>query len=93
VGLLFKTFFGARYDTISTGLYLAMGWLVVIAIKPLWLAMPVEGLVWLAVGGLSYTVGVLFYAFDRIRYAHFVWHLFVIGGTVCHFVAVMLYAG
>jgi len=65
----------------------------VIAIRPLWLHVPEAGLFWIAAGGLAYTAGVAFYAAERLRYAHFVWHLFVLAGTTCHFVAVLWYAG
>ena len=79
---------------ISTGLYLLMGWLVLIAIKPLVASVPTAGLWWLVAGGVAYTAGVVFYATDsRWRYGHFVWHLFVMAGTACHFVAVYAYAG
>ena len=91
-GILLKSFGGLRYPRASTGLYLAMGWLALIAIRPLWNALPAWGLFWLAAGGLLYTAGVGFYAQPRLRYAHFVWHLFVLGGTTCHFVAVLNYA-
>ncbi len=92
-GVVFKSLGGARYHRLSTGLYVAMGWLVIIAAKPLWVAMPAWGLFWLAAGGLAYTAGVAFYmASPRVRYAHFVWHLFVLSGTACHFVAVLRYA-
>ena len=83
---------GARYPKLTTGLYLAMGWLILIAIKPLWLRMPSSGLFWLFAGGIAYTVGVVFYAAKRVRYSHLVWHLFVIAGTACHFIAVLRYA-
>jgi hemolysin III len=69
-----------------------MGWLAVIAVRPLWLHLPLKGLLWLLAGGLAYTVGVAFFAAERMRYAHFVWHLFVMAGTACHFVAVFRYA-
>ena len=92
-GVVFKSMGGARYHRLSTGLYVAMGWLVIIAAKPLWNAMPAWGLFWLAAGGVMYTAGVGFYAASRrVRYAHFVWHLFVLAGTACHFVAVLRYA-
>jgi len=90
IGLLFKAIFGVKYDAVSTALYIAMGWLVVIAIKPIVQATPPAGLIWLASGGLAYTLGVIFYRLDRLRYAHFVWHLFVLAGTVCHFFAVLM---
>jgi len=60
--------------------------------KPLWLRMPSEGLFWLLAGGIAYTVGVVFYSAKRVRYSHFVWHLFVIAGTACHFIAVLRFA-
>jgi hemolysin III len=69
-----------------------MGWLALIAIRPLWLRMPVLGWLWLIAGGLAYTAGVAFYAAKRVRYAHFVWHVFVFLGTACHFFAVLWYA-
>lgn len=83
---------GIRFPKLTTGLYLAMGWLILIAIKPLWLHLPSWGLFWLLAGGIAYTAGVAFYAAKRIRYSHFVWHLFVIAGTACHFVAVLRFA-
>ncbi len=92
VGVAFKSAGGVRYQRLSIVLYLAMGWLVLIAAKPLWLNMPAWGLFWLVAGGVAYTAGVGFYAAKRLRYAHFVWHLFVIAGTACHFIAVLRYA-
>lgn len=83
---------GVRYPKLTTGLYLAMGWLILVAVKPLWLRMPSLGLFWLVAGGIAYTVGVVFYAANRVRYSHFVWHLFVITGTACHFIAVLRFA-
>ena len=84
---------GVRYPKLTTALYLGMGWLILVAVKPLWLRMPSEGLFWLLAGGIAYTVGVVFYAAKRVRYCHFVWHLFVIAGTTCHFIAVLRFAG
>jgi hemolysin III len=92
-GVIFKALVGARYDRISTLLYLAMGWLALVAIRPLWLHMQPGGLAWLFAGGMAYTAGVVFYALDqRVRYSHFVWHLFVLAGTCCHFFVVLRYA-
>ncbi len=91
-GITLKAVAGVRYPKLSTIFYLAMGWLVVIAIQPLSTAVPAPGLIWLAAGGVAYTAGVVFYALDRMKYAHFIWHLFVLAGTACHFVAVMGYA-
>ena len=93
VGMVLKAVGGVRYPVLSTFLYLGMGWLALIAIRPLWLHLPLAGLLWLVAGGAAYTVGVAFFALDeRVRYAHFVWHLFVMAGTACHFVAVYRYA-
>ncbi len=91
-GIAVKAVVGGRYPKASTGLYLAMGWLVVVAARPLWLALPPWGLFWLVLGGLAYTGGVAFYAAERVRYNHFVWHLFVMAGTASHVVAVQFYA-
>jgi hemolysin III len=90
-GIILKSVGGVRHPRLSTGLYVAMGWLILAAAKPLWLAMQPWGLFWLAAGGLAYTAGVGFYA-ARLRYAHFVWHLFVLAGTACHLIAVLRYA-
>ena len=92
VGVTLKVLSGARHPGLSMMLYLGMGWLVVIAIRPLWLHVPSAGLAWLVAGGIAYTAGVGFFAARRLRYAHFVWHLFVLAGTVCHFIAVRFYA-
>jgi hemolysin III len=92
LGVVLKSVAGARSGKLSTGLYLAMGWLAVLAIKPFWLNMPAAGLIWLVVGGAMYSAGVFFFVAERIRYHHFIWHLFVMAGTACHVVAVMGYA-
>ncbi len=91
-GLVLTAVGGARYPKLRMGLYLAMGWLILVAVKPLWLRMPPWGLFWLFAGGFAYTVGVAFYAVKRVSYNHFVWHLFVIAGTACHFIAVLRFA-
>jgi len=92
-GVVLKAIGGVRFPTLSTLLYLATGWLALIAVKPLWLSVPGWGLFWLLAGGLAYTVGVIFFVVDgRLRYGHFIWHLFVVAGTACHFIAVMWYA-
>ena len=92
-GIVLTVAGGVRYPKLTTSLYLGMGWLILVAVKPLWLRMPPEGLFWLLAGGIAYTVGVVFYAAKRLRYGHFVWHLFVIAGTACHFNAVLRFAG
>jgi len=91
-GVVLTAVGGARYPKIRVGLYLAMGWLILVAVKPLWLRMPSWGLFWLFAGGIAYTAGVAFYAAKRICYSHFVWHLFVVAGTACHFIAVLRFA-
>jgi hemolysin III len=91
-GVLLKATTTFRYPVLSTALYLAMGWLALIAVRPFWLRVPRAGLLWLLAGGLSYTAGVAFFAATRLRYGHFVWHLCVLTGTVCHFFAVLWYA-
>ena len=92
VGTVFKTLGGIRYTTFSTWVYLAMGWLVLIAIEPVWTLVPRWGLFWLVAGGIAYTAGTVFFMAERIRYFHFVWHLFVVAGTACHFIAVLWYS-
>jgi len=92
-GIILKSVFGIRYQGLSTTLYLAMGWLVIVAAKPMLAAVPTAGLLWLLAGGLAYTLGVVFFLLDsRVRYAHFIWHLFVVAGSLCHFMAVFWYA-
>jgi hemolysin III len=91
-GTVLKAFGGVRYTTLSTWTYLAMGWLVVIAAKTVWTLVPGWGLFWLIAGGVAYTAGAVFFMAERIRYFHFVWHLFVVAGTACHFIAVLRYA-
>ena len=91
-GVVLKAVGGVRHPVLSMVLYLGMGWLMVVAVRPLWLRVPLSGLVWLLVGGLAYTAGVAFYGAKRLRYGHFVWHLFVLAGTTCHFIAVLFYA-
>lgn len=88
------TLFGKNpHPIFATGLYLSMGWLVVIAVDPLFAKMPAAGLCWLLAGGLSYTVGVIFFATDsRLPYGHLIWHLFVVAGTTCHYFAALWYA-
>ncbi len=90
-GSAFKLFFTGRYEVSSTALYLAMGWLVVVAWKPLVAAAPSGCIAWMAAGGLCYTCGVAFYAWNRLPFNHAIWHLFVLGGSLCHFLALALY--
>ncbi|HXE98568.1 MAG TPA: hemolysin III family protein [Dongiaceae bacterium] len=92
-GVALKVFNRLFQPIFSTGLYLLMGWLLLIAIKPLHDRLPATGLLWLFAGGLAYTTGVAFFAADsRLPYGHFIWHLFVMTGTACHYCAVFWYA-
>ena len=91
-GIIAKIFFIHRFEILSTLLYLVMGWIVVIAAKPMLQKVPWHGILWLAIGGLAYTIGVIFYAIDKkLSYAHAIWHVFVLVGSICHFFAVMFY--
>jgi len=96
VGCLFKAFSSTGYDKrwwhwVSSGIYVAMGWVIVVALKPS-LEMVPSGAMWLLlIGGLSYTGGVLFYMWDRLPYNHAIWHLFVLGGSVAHFLGVLFF--
>jgi hemolysin III len=92
LGLVLKAAGLMTHPRLSTGLYLAMGWMMIIAIRPLWMKVPLPGILWLLAGGIAYTGGVAFYAAERLRYSHFIWHLFVVLGTTCHFFAVLWYA-
>jgi hemolysin III len=83
---------GVKYPRASVVVYILMGWLIVVAVKPLMTHLPPAGLGWLAAGGLAYTGGTAFYGFKRLRYHHTIWHLFVLTGSICHFVAVLRYA-
>lgn len=91
IGIFFKLFFVGRFQIFSTIIYLLMGWLVIIAFKPMIVHVPEGGLYWLLAGGISYSLGVVFYLWNRIPYHHAIWHLFVLGGSICHFFAVLLY--
>ena len=92
-GVALKAFYKTAHPILSTGLYLLMGWLIVIAVVPLFARMSTAGLFWLVAGGLSYTAGVAFFATDsRLKYGHLIWHLFVIAGTTCHYFMVLWYA-
>jgi hemolysin III len=92
LGVTLKSVGGIGDARLSTTLYVGMGWLALIAIRPLWVHLPAAGWLWLIAGGLAYTAGIAFYAAERVRYGHLVWHLFVLLGTVCHFFAVLWYA-
>jgi hemolysin III len=93
LGVSFKILGGLKHQRLSILTYLGMGWLALFAIRLFWLHIQLPGLLWIFSGGLAYTLGVLFYAAKRLPYNHFVWHLFVLAGTACHFCAVLWYAG
>jgi hemolysin III len=93
LGFMAKMLNRLKHPLWSTGLYVVMGWVAVVAAAPLVARMPGAGLALLVAGGLLYTAGAVVFIFDsRVRYAHFVWHLFVLGGSACHFFAVLWYA-
>lgn len=87
-GVVFKLFYTGRFKLLSTLIYLAMGWLVMIAIVPVFRLLDGWTFGWLIAGGVCYTLGTFFYHRPALRYSHAVWHLFVIAGSVCHFVSV-----
>lgn len=90
-GILFRIIFGTRYRPVAVASYVMLGWLCVIAVKPILALVPLGALAWIAAGGLAYTTGVFFFAAERIPHHHAIWHLFVLGGSVCHYVAVLFY--
>jgi hemolysin III len=87
-----KGLLGTRHSWFTMTLYIAMGWLALVAIKPMIELVPVPGIVLIFAGGVAYTGGLAFFAARSLRYGHFIWHLFVIAGTTCHFFAVLWYA-
>jgi hemolysin III len=89
LGIVAKTTVGFRYPKLSVALYLGMGWIAIFALKPLLAALSMSELAWLLAGGILYTAGVPFYVWKTRRYTHAVWHLFVLSGVACHFVAVL----
>lgn len=91
-GVVLKAVSGTKCARLSMGLYLAMGWLILIAVRPVLSSVPAPGLLWIAAGGVAYTSGVAFFAAERIRYSHCIWHLFVLAGSACHVFAVLWYA-
>jgi hemolysin III len=91
-GIACKATLGIRFERLSTALYVLMGWIAIVAAHPIIESMPTSGLLWLLAGGLLYTGGVAFFVWERQRYSHTIWHVFVLGGSVCHFFAVLWYA-
>ncbi len=92
-GVAFKLCCRRGFMAVTTALYIVMGWSVLIAVKPALASIHPHGIAWLVAGGLAYTGGVVFFALNRIPYNHAIWHIFVLAGSICHFLAVVLYAG
>ena len=93
LGIVFKSLAIERFAIASVIVYLGMGWLVVFAARPLLQALTWHGIFWIALGGLFYTAGIIFYALDRLSFFHAFWHLFVLAGSTCHYFAVLFYVG
>ncbi len=89
VGIVFKVFFTGRFKVVSLASYLFMGWLCVVAVKPLYHELNTVGFALFAAGGLCYTVGAIFYAWKSMPWSHAVWHLFVLAGSLCHFFSIL----
>ena len=90
-GIVFQILYVSRYPRFSTATYLLMGWIVLIAVYPLWKAMGSTAVAWIAAGGVLYSLGVVFYAMKHVRYMHAVWHLFVLGATLVHYGVILYY--
>ncbi len=90
-GIILKLFYTGRYHTLSTIMYVVMGWIIVFAIKPLFENLDLPGLLWLFAGGISYTLGAVIFSLDRIKFNHAIFHLFVLAGSFCHFLSIYLY--
>lgn len=87
-GVILKLFFTGKFQTLSTIMYVAMGWIIVFAVKPLINNLSQDGLIWLFAGGISYTIGAIIFSIDKLKYNHAIFHLFVLFGTFCHFLAI-----
>jgi hemolysin III len=92
IGITLKATGGLRFPRWSTAVYILMGWMVLVMLRPLLAHVATAGILWLLAGGLLYTAGVIFFAWTQLRYGHMVWHLFVLGGSICHFFAVLWYS-
>ena len=91
LGLVLQLPVMKRWRVVSLGLYIGMGWVVVVAIKPLIVSVETGGIIFLVLGGLSYTVGVLFYCWEKMKFSHAIWHLFVLAGSILHFFSILFY--
>jgi hemolysin III len=90
-GIVLKFFFTGRFSKLSTAMYVLMGWVIVIAFKPLVECMATAGLIWLIAGGLAYTIGALIYQIKSLKFNHAIFHIFVLVGAACHYVVVYSY--
>jgi hemolysin III len=90
-GIILKLFFTGKYDKLSTLVYILMGWIIILAIKPLINNLGYEGSLWLLFGGVSYTIGAIFYSIPRIKYNHAIFHVFVLLGSFAHFISIYCY--
>ncbi|MBC8333078.1 MAG: hemolysin III family protein [Anaerolineae bacterium] len=91
LGVGFRAIFVNRYEKVAVLAYVLMGWLCVVAFKEMTANIPLGGIIWIATGGAVYTIGVIFYALRKIPYMHTIWHLFVLGGSICHYLGVLFY--
>jgi len=92
IGITLLYYTGLKYRKLSLVFYLLMGWLVLIAIKPFWLSLPIWGIFWVIAGGLAYSFGIMYYRVSHLNFRHFIWHIFVVAGTTCHLIAVYYFA-
>ena len=90
IGIYIKVFYIHRYERLTLAFYIVMGWMAIIAVKPLFNAIPIESFIWIIIGGACYTSGVVFYAWSRLPFNHTIWHGFVLIGSISHFIG-MLY--
>ena len=90
-GVIFKCFAVGKFEVASALVYLAQGWLAVVAVRPLVHSLGWHGLLWMGAGGLAYTLGIVFFALDRLRFFHAAWHIFVLAGSIAHYVAIYFY--
>lgn len=90
-GVVFKIFFVHKFEILSTTIYLLMGWMSLVVVKPIYELLPLGGLECVVAGGLCYTIGVIFYVWERLKFSHLLWHLFVLAGSIFHFFAVLFY--
>jgi hemolysin III len=91
LGIGVRVIFAERRKAVTMALYLAIAWMAIIAVKPIFATVPLGGLAWIGAGGLAYMAGLVFFAWERLPFNHTIWHLFVMAGSGCHYFAVMFY--